>query len=98
MRLLQSPEPIEAIASVPEGPPVRFRWRKKLHVVVHVEGPERISDEWWNSNEIGHQTIRHTRDYFRIEDDKGYRYWLYRQGLYASETNLPRWYMHGIFS
>ena len=102
MRLLQSPEPVEAIASVPEGPPIRFRWRKKLHVVVHVEGPERISDEWWNNHQTDQQTnqstIGHTRDYFRIEDDKGYRYWLYRKGLYASETNLPRWYMHGIFS
>ncbi len=102
MRLLSNPEPVEAIAPVPEGPPVRFRWRRKLHVVVHVEGPERISDEWWNSGpgnqDMPHQKPRHTRDYFRIEDDKGYRYWLYRQGLYASETNSPRWYMHGIFA
>ena len=97
MRLLINPEPVEAIASVPEGPPVRFRWRRKLHIVVHVEGPERISDEWWNDN-LQSDGPRHTRDYFRVEDDKGYRYWLYRQGLYASETNSPRWYMHGIFA
>ena len=109
MRLLVNPEPVEAIASVPEGPPVRFRWRRKLHVVVHVEGPERISDEWWgagnqacNSSNLSTSEhtdmLRHTRDYFRIEDEQGYRYWLYRQGLYASETNSPRWYMHGIFA
>jgi protein ImuB len=118
MRLLRNPEPVEAIASVPEGPPVRFRWRRKLHVVVHVEGPERISDEWWDDqwrssdaprdahdapSHIPGYTRSHipgpgyTRDYFRIEDDQGYRYWLYRQGLYTSETNSPRWYMHGIF-
>ncbi len=100
LRLLNHPEPVEAIAAVPEGPPVRFRWRKKLHVVVHVEGPERISDQWWGDrlNANPHHRQHHTRDYFRIEDEEGYRYWLYRQGLYGTETNFPRWYMHGIFA
>ena len=93
LRLFRYPEPVEAIAAVPEGPPVRFRWRRKLHVVVHVEGPERIGDEWW-----GEHQLRDTRDYFRVEDESGFRYWLYRQGLYASETNSPNWYMHGIFA
>ncbi len=93
LRLFRYPEPVEAIAAVPEGPPVRFRWRRKLHVVVHVEGPERIGDEWWGTHKL-----RDTRDYFRVEDESGFRYWLYRQGLYASETNSPNWYMHGIFA
>lgn len=93
LRLLKYPEIMEAIACVPEGPPVRFRWRRKLHVVVHVEGPERICDEWWHD-----RVSRHTRDYFRVEDDNGHRYWLYRQGLYGCETNSPDWYMHGIFA
>ena len=93
IRLLHPPEPVEAVASVPEGPPVKFRWRAKLHDVVYVEGPERIGDEWWNRN-----SPRHTRDYFRVEDSHGHRYWLYRQGLYGCETNSPHWYMHGFFA
>ena len=47
IRLLQKPEPIEAIASVPDGPPIRFRWRRVLHEVAAIEGPERIASEWW---------------------------------------------------
>lgn len=93
LRLFDTPEPVEAVAEVPEGPPIRFRWRKVLHKVVRVEGPERIADHWW-----GRESVRHTRDYFRIEDETGRRYWLFREGLYGRETNAPRWFMHGLFA
>ena len=48
LRLLPKPEPIEAIATVPDGPPVRFRWRRALHEVIAAEGPERIEGAWWS--------------------------------------------------
>src|SRR5450756_2221016 len=63
IRLLGRPEPIEAIAEVPDGPPVRFRWRRVLHQVAHAEGPERIAMEWWHDPK-GRAL---TRDYFRVE-------------------------------
>jgi protein ImuB len=91
IRLLQKPEPIEAVASVPDGPPVSFRWRRVLHEVTAIEGPERIASEWWR-----HQAL--TRDYFRAEDSEGRRFWLFREGLYETETTQPRWFMHGLFA
>jgi protein ImuB len=93
LRLFEIPEPVEAVAEVPEGPPIRFRWRKVLHKVVRVEGPERIADTWWAK-----QDPRYTRDYFRIEDEEGRRYWLFREGLYERETSTPRWFLHGQFA
>ena len=39
-----------------------------------------------------------SRDYFRVEDTQGYRFWLFRYGLYERETTRPDWYMHGLFS
>jgi protein ImuB len=92
IRLLQKPEPIEAIASVPDGPPVRFRWRRVLHEIAAIEGPERLAPEWWGD----HAAL--TRDYFRAEDREGHRFWLFREGLYESETALPRWFVHGLFA
>jgi protein ImuB len=92
IRLLQYPEPIEAIASVPDGPPLRFRWRKVLHEVAAIEGPERIASEWWRDHPAP------TRDYFRAEDTEGHRFWLYREGLFGRETARPRWFMHGFFA
>jgi protein ImuB len=94
IRLFERPEPVEIMAvEVPEGPPRQFRWRRALHRVVRSEGPERIAPEWWRSSE------RHpTRDYFRIEDDAGRRYWLYREGLYGTAGKLPRWFMQGFFA
>ena len=93
LRLFANPEPIEVMAEVPDGPPKKFRWRRALHGVVHVEGPERIAMEWWRRAEA-----KPTRDYFRVEDEAGHRFWLYRDGLYAREVKPPRWYIHGLFA
>lgn len=94
IRLFARPEPIEAIAEVPDGPPVRFKWRRVMHDVAHAEGPERIAMEWWRDDQG--RTL--TRDYFRIESRAGVRVWVYREGLYGRETIEPRWFLHGLFA
>jgi protein ImuB len=94
IRLLAQPEPIEATAEVPDGPPVQFRWRRVTHQVVHTEGPERIAMEWWRDDK-GRAL---TRDYFRVESTDGIRLWLYREGLFAREAEHPRWFVHGLFA
>jgi protein ImuB len=94
IRLFNRPELIEAVAQVPDGPPISFRWRHIRHQITHAEGPERIALEWWHDDQ-GHQL---TRDYFRVESRAGVRAWLYREGLYERETPNPRWYLHGLFA
>lgn len=94
LRLFERPEPVEAVAEVPDGPPVRFRWRRVLHEVAAFEGPERIAMEWWHDA----QGRVLTRDYFRVESRDGLRVWLYREGLYGRETPQPRWFLHGLFA
>lgn len=89
IRLFAPAQAIEVMASVPDGPPIRFRWRRVLREVVRSEGPERISGDWLRREM--------TRDYYRVEDNKGRRYWLYREGLY-DEMQEPRWYVHGLFA
>ena len=94
--LFDPPQPVEVIAEVPDGPPRRFRWQRRLHEVALCEGPERIAPEWWRAPEghlPGHGL---TREYYRIEDAGGRRYWLFRHGLYE-ELPGPRWYLHGVF-
>ena len=93
LRMFAKPEPVEVVADVPEGPPRKFRWRRALHEVVRAEGPERVAMEWWR-----HQRAKPTRDYFRVEDENGRRFWLYRDGLYDRETLPVRWYIHGVFA
>jgi len=93
IRLLARPEPVEAIAEVPDGPPVRFRWRHVLHEVAHAEGPERIAMEWWRDEE--NRAL--TRDYFRVESRAGVRVWLYREGL-VRLGEPTRWFLHGVFA
>lgn len=100
LRLIDPAEPVEAVAMVPDGPPLRFRWRRVLYTVVRSEGPERIAPPWWvgaaDRPTDGKEAV--TRDYFRIEDADGRRFWLYREGLYARETSQPRWYLQGLFA
>ena len=88
-RLFEKPEPVEAIAAVPDGPPLRFKWRRATHEVAAYEGPERIAPEWWRGAGL-------TRDYFHVEDRSGGRFWLFREGLFGSETMRPRWFVHGV--
>jgi protein ImuB len=95
LRLLAKPEPIDdLLALVPDGPPVRFRWRRAWHEVVAAEGPERIEGDWWSEYGGGP-----TRDYFRVEDKTGLRFWLFRAGLYRDlARGSPRWFLHGMYA
>jgi protein ImuB len=105
--LFANPEPLSVLAEIPEGPPARFTWRHVSRRVVKAEGPERIAPEWWR------ELVRHgraanpkpptpltsrLRDYYRIEDEDGHRYWVFREGLYQeSERGIPGWFLHGVF-
>ncbi len=92
LRLFTRPEPVEATAEVPEGPPMSFRWRRALYRVRRAEGPERIAGEWWIDGED-----HPVRDYFRVEDVEGRRFWLFREGVFSGIA-MPRWFLHGLFA
>ena len=63
-----------------------------MHEVARVEGPERIAPEWWR--ERGGARLR---DYYRIEDEAGRRYWIYRLGIIGDgRGGPPDWYLHGL--
>ena len=106
LRLFERPEPIKVpFALVPDGPPHHFTWRRAIHVVVRVEGPERVAMEWWKENGQVLKRDVLTRDYFRVEDEAGLRFWIYRDGLYGSELAdengeqvAANWFMHGLFA
>jgi protein ImuB len=98
LRLLPHPEPIEAMAPIPDDPPVQFRWRHVLHRVRAATGPERIAWEWWREIDCQYPSSEQSsRDYYRVENDNGQRFWLYRAGLYQPE-NPARWFLHGFFA
>ncbi|WP_297514862.1 DUF6504 family protein [uncultured Caulobacter sp.] len=97
VRLFRRPEAITALAKVPDDPPVQFTWRGRAHRVRRAEGPERIGQEWWRAGvgegETGPGKVR---DYYRVEDEAGGRFWIYRQGLFGSDE-APKWWIHGLF-
>ncbi|MEO6298109.1 MAG: DNA polymerase Y family protein, partial [Paracoccaceae bacterium] len=93
-RLFDPAEEIRVLYAVPEGPPLQFVWRRQIHRVTRYQGPERIAPEWWQD-----KPGTRLRDYFKVEDDAGRRYWLYRQGLHDDgRGGDPRWFLHGVFA
>jgi protein ImuB len=92
-RLLDRPEPIGVLYATPEGMPRRFIWRRVAHDIARVEGPERIAPEWWR--EPAHTRLR---DYYRVEDKAGRRFWIFREGIAGDgRGGAPEWYLHGLF-
>jgi protein ImuB len=96
LKLLDRAEPIAVLHASPDGLPRRFRWRGQVHEIIRAEGPERIAPEWWRQ-----RGSTRLRDYYRIEDGEGRRYWIYRAGL-AGDGRGPRpdappeWYLQGL--
>jgi protein ImuB len=93
-RLLSPPQPVRALAPLPDHPPVAFTWRRKRFRVRRADGPERIHGEWWRRDA---ETLA-VRDYFQVEDEDGRRFWLFRRGDGVNaETGDLSWFLHGIF-
>jgi len=95
VRLLARPEPLfQVIALLPDQPPRRFEWRGTLYRVVAGDGPERIHGEWWRRD----AEVWAVRDYYRVEDEAGGRYWVFRRGDgFDDDTGDLSWWMHGLF-
>jgi protein ImuB len=91
--LLDRPEAIAVVYATPEGVPRRFVWRRLVHDIAKVEGPERIAPEWWRE-----RSSARLRDYYRVEDGEGRRYWIFREGVIGDgRGGAPNWFIHGLF-
>ena len=94
LTFLEPPEKLSVLYAVPEGPPVRLEWRRRRIEIVRHAGPERIAPEWWRA-----APGTRLRDYYRIEDADGRRYWLFREGVAGDgRGGAPDWFMHGLFA
>jgi protein ImuB len=89
LQLLKVPERIDVSAPIPDYPPMLFRYKGKVITIAKADGPERIEQEWWL------QQGEH-RDYYRVEDEAGNRYWLFRLGHYHEK--IYQWFIHGFFA
>jgi len=97
LKLLDRAEEIAVLYATPDGVPRRFRWRGGVHEIARAEGPERIAPEWWRE-----RPDARLRDYYRIEDGEGRRYWIYRQGITGDgrgndrHGGMPQWFLQGL--
>ena len=80
-------------------------WRAPVPVLPEPEGPPETEDEKARrirerSEARGREDTSGARDYYRVEDEDGRRYWLFRQGLYdhGPPGRMPTWWLHGVFA
>lgn len=85
VHLFDPPQPISVTTPKPGGPPHQFRWRRRRHDVARFDGP------------TASQSHDLARTYYRVEDARGRRYWIFH-GLEDAETPVPAWYLHGLFA
>lgn len=83
LRLFARPERLGLLRAV-DGR-YHMRWRNTQRLLTRIEGPERIAMEWWRSAEP-------TRDYYRVEDENGRRFWLCR------DAQSGQWSVQGGFA
>jgi protein ImuB len=84
--LLNRPQPIRAMATLPDGPPFWLKWREKTYQITRAIGPERLSPEWWKEQSFT------SRDYFKVQIPSGTWLWVFR------ELESSRWFLQGMWS
>jgi protein ImuB len=84
-RLIRPPAPVRAVSVFPNGPPVRFEWKRQSLAVARYWGPERIETGWWRDADV-------RRDYYLVETASAERFWLFRL------IDQERWFVHGTFA
>jgi protein ImuB len=96
--LFDPPQPVRTPDCACDQPPGVFTWRGRSHRVLRHEGPERIAAEWWRRRAGHADDPGRVRDYYRVEDDAGHRFWLFRHGLREGQGEGSGWYVHGLFA
>ena len=91
LRLFVRPEPIEALAEVPDGPPFTLPLAARPARHRRHRGAGAHRRPWWRRRDAP------TRDYFRAEDSQGRRFWLYREGFMGPRDGAAKWFVHGVF-
>lgn len=90
--IFEHPRPIEVESRDGEDSPSSLLWRRVMHHLMHVAGPERIADEWWRAP-AGYGT----RDYYRVQSTTGARFWIFR-AVVKEAPGQQKWFMHGLFA
>jgi protein ImuB len=85
LKLFSPPQRLAVIAVIPDGPPARFSFQNRHYHIAFYFGPERIETGWWRGRSI-------RRDYYRVETDRGTRFWLFRR------LTDGHWFLHGEFT
>ena len=95
------PKSIKVITQPSSGLPASFHLHRILHLVLHVDGPERVEPIWWENFDNYISELESARDYYWIEDTNGSRYWIYSITFHSGKKHAEEsrvWFLHGLFA
>lgn len=93
-RLLDPPEPVEAVFLNPDGPLLTLVWRGTHLTLRQSVGPEPIGRRWWR-DVLRPQDLEGPgpeRAYHRVQDDRGRWLWVFRR------SDNGAWFVHGVWA
>ncbi len=93
-RLLDPPEPAEAVYLNPDGPLLTLTWRGTQLQLDESIGPEPIARRWWRDvlRQGDLEGPGPERAYHRVRDRRGRWLWVFRR------SDNHRWFVHGVWS
>ena len=86
--VLDKPQKVEVVLLSPDGPVVSMNRNGETSRIITSIGPERITPRWWLT--LPGRSPR-PRDYFKVQDEHGQWWWLYRK------AGTSKWFVHGIW-
>ena len=116
--LFKSPEKLNLFVdcrAMPElllPPLLMFEWRRKKYCIIGAEGPEIISQPWWNGSSLRNKKDNEesaakyykfntqSRAYWKVENYDGMRLWVFCFPFISRTYNiseLKNWFVHGLF-
>jgi protein ImuB len=87
--LLEHPRRIDTVILTPDGPVVSITDGDTVRPIITTVGPERIAGRWWLMTDPTAAVPQ--RDYFKLQDDTGRWWWVYRRLL----PQRTEWFLHG---
>jgi len=93
LHLFARPEPVSFHRSGQHR--ARMMWRRIHHDLIDLQGPERITADWWKTHIATDPERCHPRDYYQATDADGRRFCLF-ETLNADHVSTGQWHVAGL--
>ena len=93
LHLFAKPQPVAFVRS--HRHQARMTWRRLDHQLIDLQGPERITADWWKAHIAGDPIASAPRDYYQATDEQGRQFYLFETLTFDHEPTGV-WHVAGF--